>query len=126
MVPSFRYATKNAIEELAEELDLPHHLGMQDWAYEVSNKYDIDKYISCYGLTTDEDKKFVLMEMILQAIVDQADEKQLMTYWLKVKPILIKDFAIHEFTINYWKNLTEVNFENCKILSPLLSQIGKN
>ena len=124
MEPTFRCGTKIAIEELAEELNLPHRPGIQDWSYEVSNADDIDRYITHYGLTTNEDKKFILMEMILQAIVDQSDEMQLMTYWLKIKPILIKDFSIHEFTIKYWKNLTKANFDNCKILGSLLRQIG--
>ncbi len=125
MKPTFRCGTIKAIEELAEELNLPNDLTMQDWSYEVSNPNDIDKYIYHYSLTTDDDKKFVLIEMILQAIVDQSDEQQLLLCWEKVKPILTDDFKIHEFTIHYWKDLTDGNFENCKTLSPLLRQIWK-
>lgn len=123
MKPTFRCGTKKAIDELAEELNLPNDLTMQDWSYEVSNPNDIDKYISHYYMTTDDDKKFVLMEMILQALVDQPDEPQLMVCWKKVEPILTDNFNIHEFTVHYWKDLTDDNFDKCKILSPLLKQL---
>lgn len=123
MEPTFRFAQTNAIKELADELHLPYNTSMQDWSYEVSNPNDIDSYISHYQETTDDDKKFVLMEMILQAIVDQDTEEQLLFYWGKVSPILTDDFRIHEYTVYYWKKLTEIHFENCKTLSPLLRTI---
>jgi hypothetical protein len=46
-------------------------------------------------------------------------------YWQKVKPILIRDYSIHGYTIHYWENMTEQNFENCKFLSPLLKELMK-
>lgn len=125
MNPIFRCGTRKAIEELATELNLPNDLSMQDWSYEVSNPNDIDKYISHYFLTEDDDKKFVLMEMILQALVDQSYEQQILIYWDKIKPILTDNFNIHEFTVHYWKELTDNNFENCKTLTPLLRQLWK-
>jgi hypothetical protein len=125
MKPTFRCGTKKAIDEIAEELNLPNDLSIQDWSYEVSNPNDIDKYISHYYLMTDDDKKFVLIEMILQALVDQSDEQQLLICWKEVNPILANDFKIHEFTIHYWKDLTDDNFDNCKTLSPLLGQLWK-
>ena len=125
MEPAFRCGNRKAIDELAVELNLPNDLAMQDWSYEVANPNDIDKYISHYNLTTNDDKKNVLIEMILQSIVDQSNEQQLLICWEKVKPILTDDFKIHEFTIHYWKDLTDDNFENCKTLSPLLKQLWK-
>jgi len=125
MEPIFRCGTRKAIEQLAEELNLPNNLSMQDWSYEVANSNDIDKYISHYYLTADDDKRFVLMEMILQALVEQSDEQQLLIYWEKVKPILTDKFNIHEFTVHYWKELTDSNFENCKTLTPLLKELWK-
>ena len=61
MEPTFRCGTRKAVDELSEELKLPNNLAMQDWSYEVANPNDIDKYISHYYLTTDDDKKFVLI-----------------------------------------------------------------
>ncbi len=122
MEPVFRSGTKKAIVELSAELNLHYDLNMQDWSYEVSNPKEIEKYISCYKISTDDDKKFVLMEMIIQAIVDQPNELQLLNYWKIVTPLLLENFKIHEFNIHYWKELSKDNFDNCKILNPLLIQ----
>ena len=52
MEPTFRCGTRKAIDELAEELNLPNEKWMQDWPYEVVNASDIEKYIDtergCY------------------------------------------------------------------------------
>ena len=125
MPPTFRCASQIAINELAIELNLPNSPHMQDWSYEVADPDQIEMYITHYNQTTDEDKRFVLMEMILQALIDQSTEEQLLHYWEKVQPLLVKDFAIHAFTIHYWKSMTDVNFENCKTLSPLLEQLWR-
>jgi hypothetical protein len=126
MEPIFRYGTTKAINKLSDELNLPYESWMQDWPYEVTIPEDIDKYISHYDLEIDEDKKFVIMQMILQALFDQSDEQIALSYWEKVSAILIKDFLIHEYTIYYWKDFGESEFENSKILSPLLEQLWKS
>jgi hypothetical protein len=123
MKPNFRCGTKRAIEELALELNLPYDSTMQDWSYEVSNPNDLYKYISHYSTINDDDKKFVLMEMILQALNDQFNEQQLLSGWEMVKPILVSDFNVHEYTISHWKDLIEENFDNCKVLSQLLKEL---
>jgi len=87
MEPTFRCGTRKAIDELAEELILPNDLTMQDWAYEIANPNDIDKYISHYGLTTDDDKKFVLMKIIIQATEEQNTEELFQKYCRTIKPI---------------------------------------
>lgn len=116
-------ASQIAINELAIELNLPNSPHMQDWSYEVADPDQIEMYITHYNQTTDEDKRFVLMEMILQALADQSTEEQLLHYWEKVQPIVGKDFEIHAYTIHYWKRLTFANFEHCSVLSPLLEHL---
>lgn len=100
MNPEFRCGTRKAIEELAEELNLPNDWTMQDWSYEIANSNDIEKYISHYNDTTDNDKKFVLMEIIIQATSDQRNATDFFKYWEIIKPLLTKDFSIHQFTIH--------------------------
>lgn len=100
--PKFRCGTKEAMKSLAQELKLPYEDYTQDWSYEVANPEDIEEYVKHYKLTCDEDKKFVLMEIIIQAINDQADEENFIKYWDSVEEILKEDFAIHEYTIFYW------------------------
>ena len=71
----------------------------------MANPNDIDKYISHYGLTTDDDKKFVLMEIIIQATEEQNTEELFKKYCETIQPILETDFKLHEFTM---KTLTTV------------------
>ena len=113
MKPEFRCGTKKAIDELAEELNLPNHPTMQDWSYTAGHPNDIDKYIAHYNLTTDEDKKFVLMELIIQATEDQIEKTNFNKYWDKVKNILQKNFTIHEYTIFYWSCFDTQNVNDC-------------
>ena len=127
MKPKFRCATKKALEELAAELNLrdsiPEWDSMAGYSYTPANPADIEQYIDYYSLIEEEDKKFVLMEMILGANVEQLDETNFIKYWKIVKPILIENYSIHEYTIHYWKDMTEQNFENCKFLSPQLQKL---
>lgn len=123
MEPIYRCGTRKAIDELAKELNLPNDLTMQDWPYEVSDPNNINEYIAHYELTQDEDKKFVLMEMILQALIDQPNKELTLSCWNKIKSILAFNFKLHEFTIYYWANLNESNFKNYKVISPLLKTL---
>ena len=103
MEPIFRCGTRKAIDELAEELKLPNEIWMQDWPYEVVIPEDVEKYIEHYEKLTDEDKKFVLMEGIIQATEDQETEVKFLKYWNRIKSLLENDFYIH-------------CFRNCKII----------
>ncbi len=100
--PKFRCGTAKAIEELSIKFNYPNHVGMQDWAYEVAKSEDIEKYFSHYKEVIDEDKKFVLMEMLIQAIDDIQNQKIFDNHWRHLKSIIIEDFYIHEYTIYYW------------------------
>jgi hypothetical protein len=122
--PIFRSETQKAVNELATELNLPNRADMQDWAYEVANSDDIEKYIDCYKKTKDEDKKFVLMQMILQSLEDLFDSKN-SKYCNIVKTFLESDFKIHEYTIYYWACLDE-NFDDCWKITPLMREIWNN
>ncbi len=95
MEPTFRCGTRKAIDELAEELNLPNEEWMQDWPIEVLIPADIEKYIEHYKKLADDDKKFVLMEGILDATEIQSSEELHIKYWNRVRKILEQDFAIH-------------------------------
>ena len=121
--PKLREGTKEAIEILAQELKLPYEDYMQDWSYTVANPDDIEKYVEHYKLTTDEDKKFVLMEIIIQSINDQADEIDFVNYWNLIKEILKEDFRIHEYTIFYWAHFDSAATEEEFTISPNMRDI---
>lgn len=124
MKQRWEYDTSKAIDELEVELNLrktvPHWDAVAKLSYTPSNYKDIEKYIGHYVHLSSEDKKFILVEIILGALVEQPEEILFRQHWKRVKQILFKDFKIHEFTINYWKDMNETNFENCKYLAPEL------
>ena len=127
MQPKFRFVTTKALDELEKELNLKERIptweSVAGLSYTPANYKDIEQYISFYKTLKDEDLKFALMEMIIQAVVDQPNESLLINYWNKVRPILINDYTVHEWTIYYWKDMNEGNFENCKFLSPLIYEL---
>jgi hypothetical protein len=123
MEPTSRYGTRKAIDELVEELNLPFEEWMQDWPYEIARPSDIEKYIDHYEKLTDEDKKFVLMEAIIQATEEQASDELFAKYWDRVKPILEEDFAIHEYTIHCWSCFDNQNLDECWKISSLMRKI---
>ncbi len=96
---------------MADELNLPIDSSTQDWSYTVGKTCDIEKYISHYNLTLDEDKKFVLMEIIIQATDNQPDKANFQKYWNKIMVLLKTDFSIHEYTIFYWSCFDSPNME---------------
>jgi hypothetical protein len=124
--PPYRFSTNKALEELAKELNLseknPNWDAMAGHSYTPGNPRDIQEYLDYYGKLKDDDKKFTLMEMILDALAHQPNEAGFLKYWQKAKPILIKDYLIHEFTIHYWKQMTE-EFERSNIMTPLIQNL---
>ena len=126
MEPIFRCGTRKAIDELAEELNLPNETWMQDWPYEVVIPEDVEKYIEHYEKLTDEDKKFVLMEGIIQATEDQDTGVYFLKYWNRIKPLLENDFYIHEFTVYYWSCFDNKNIKDCWKITPFMRQLWED
>ncbi len=118
--PKSRYGTRKAIEELSIELNLRHEDWMQDWPYEVVREEDIERFIQHYYITTDEDKKFVLMEAIIQANSYQRSVEEREKYWVIVKSLLQHDFKLHEYTIFYWCCFETENIEDCFAITPYI------
>jgi hypothetical protein len=100
--PKYRSGTRLAIVNVAKRLNVSFEDWMQDWPIEAVKASDIDIYINQYESCRNDDEKFVLMEAIIQAIEEQPSKDQLEKYWELVKPILIGDLKIHEYTIYYW------------------------
>jgi len=126
MEPIFRCGTKKAMQELAAELNLTFENWMQDWPIEVIEPNDIKTYIEHYEKLADNDKKFVLMEGILDAIEYQPSEELFLKYWNRVKGILVKDFFIHEYTIYKYACFDAEDIETCYKLTPEMRKIWSN
>lgn len=99
---------------------------MQDWSYTEGNSEDIEKYISHYQLTKDEDKRFILMEFIIQATEDQKTDELFQKYCEIIKRILETNFKLHEYTIHYWACFNNENIEECWRNTPLMRQIWRD
>ncbi len=124
MEPTFRCGTRKSIDELSKELNIPYDTSMQDWSYTEGKPEDIEKYIALYNSTTNDDNKFVLMELIIQATEDQTEKTSFHKYWDIVKNILQKDFTIHEYTVYYWSCFDTQNIDDCWSVSfPILGPI---
>jgi alkylated DNA repair dioxygenase AlkB len=115
--PDFRFPTQKAREELSKELGLFYHPGMQDWEWEIANPNEIGKYISHYQLIDDEDKKFVLMEIIIQATTNL--EQDFDNYWNTVRNLLKQNFQVHKYSIYYW-SLFENDSTDCWQITPFM------
>lgn len=126
MEPIFRCATRKAIDELAQELNLPNEEWMQDWPIEVTNPSDIDRYLDHYKTLTDDDKKFVLMEGIIDAMEYQPTEALFIKKCDKVKSLLEKDFQIHAYTIYYWACFDIENVEEWWKITPTMRKIWQD
>lgn len=126
MKPIFRCGTKRAMNELAEELNLIKEAWMQDWPYEVVVPSDIEKYINHYETLSNDDKKFVLMEGIINATENQLTEELFFKYWNKVKVILENDFNVHEYTVYYRACFDVENIEDCWRVTPLMRKLWED
>jgi len=117
--PKFRCGTKKAIEELVEEYHYPYDEFMQDWPYEIADPKQINNYFKHYDAQINEDKKFLLMEMLIQAI-DESDNLEM--YWEPLKQRIKNDFELHEYTIFYWCCF-ENDISHCWAITPKMRQV---
>lgn len=98
--PARRHGRSHGIKVLSDFFDYPIDPFSQDWTYEVAEPEKIADYIEAYETASfDEDTKFSLMEMIIEAAND-CDSVE--NWWPKIKTLLKKDFTLHEYTIYYW------------------------
>ncbi len=105
--PKFRCGTEKAIKELVAKYDYPYAEWMQDWPYEIAEPSEIENYFKHYDEQKDEDKKFSLMEMLIQALTNIEDQREFDKNWKLLIPRIVKDFELHEYTVFYWSCFRE-------------------
>jgi hypothetical protein len=121
--PKFRTPIKSAIEKVAKDLDILYEEHMQDWAYTQSNAADIAKYIDYYNRIDGEDEKFVVMELVLQALEEQEDTGLFNKCSAIIKTLLLNNFKLHEYTIFYWACIEDEDLMDGFMISPLMKEI---
>lgn len=95
----------------------------QDWTYTIVEAERIDEYIQAYDTKiTNDDTKFSLMEMIIQSLTEQDDEKLINEKWKQVEPILNKDFDLHKYTVYYWCCWDNGDIDDCWRVTPLIRE----
>jgi len=101
-----RCSTREAIESLAERLELPFDDSMQDWEWEVADPNRIDEFLHLYeqGSLTD-DERFALMETIIQSFEDLTHRPESDPRWGTVLDTLSLNSDLHISTIWYWASL---------------------
>ena len=122
--PKFRCGTKKAIDELVAEYNYPFADWMQDWPYEIAESKEIGNYFRHYDEQKDDDKKFSLMEMLIQSLTDIENEIKFNENWNLLRERIIKDFKIHEYTVFYW-SCFDVNISDCWKVSPKMRELWK-
>jgi len=120
--PQFRCATYDAIQTLVKEFGYPYHHNMQDWEYEVAKFDDIEKYFTKYESTDDDEIRFLLMEMILEA---SDHHPSLAAIWPRIQSMLRKNFSLHEYTVYYWCYSLSDDVEDMFIVSPYMRTLWK-
>lgn len=115
--PEFRCGTKKAIEELVAEYGYPYDEWMQDWPYEIADPKEIENYFRHYDEQSDEDKKFSLMEMLIQALDEVEHPSDFEKYWTALEQRIRQNFDLHEYTIFYWCCF-EYDLVNCWHITP--------
>ena len=99
----------------------------QDWTYTIAESDRIDEYIQAYDTKiTNEDTKFSLMEMIIQSLTEQGNEKLMNKKWQQVEPILNNDFDLHRYTIYYWCCWENDDVNDCWQVTPLMREFWIN
>jgi len=89
--------------------------------YTISEPKRISDYILAYGtVVTDPDSKFSLMEMILEALDGQPSAEEMARQWELIKPLLTRNFSLHQYTIFYWCCWGNKNIDDCFEATPLL------
>ena len=115
-----------ALDALASKLKLrdkiPSWDSISGYTYTISNPEDIDEYLSHYETLVDDDEKFALMEIIVDALGSQPDRTLFTTYAAKVKELLVADYTIQAFTIYYWFEMANSDIVYATELTDLLNQ----
>lgn len=101
--PEIRHPTAQAIDFIAKRLDLRNEPCMQDWEFEVSDPADLPRYLALYEeMLAEDDVRFVLADMIIQAFEDSDFELSTSPDWSAFVSSLVDRIDLHGWQIWYW------------------------
>jgi hypothetical protein len=100
-LPPQRWETITARQQVASKLGLPYDNVMQDWPWEVASSDHLNDYRQLY-VSSSDDERVVLMEMMPQAITDLEEPTAFEHTWHQVKGLLNQNPALHAWSAHYW------------------------
>lgn len=122
-IPKSRFSTVDAMKAIAKLLNITYDSSMQDWTYVVADDEKIEEYLALYATLKDDDLKFTLMEIIIQATNNQLNGFVFWQYREKLKKLLLEDFELHEYTIFYWAEFDNPNLDDCWAITPYMREL---
>ncbi|MCP4440486.1 MAG: hypothetical protein GY810_16195 [Aureispira sp.] len=122
--PTPRYATGRAMDKIAKLLGIVRDRSMQDWTYIIADLDYIDQYWTVYNSLEQEDERFTMMEILIEATNQIADE-EFEEYWAKLRTCLIQEIELHQFTVYYWCCFDNENLEDCFYISGPMRKLWK-
>lgn len=124
--PKLRFVNRKSIEHLTKKLNFQYTLSdYQDWKFIIGKSEDIEEYINYHITEVNEDDKFTLMEIIIQATEDQTIEDNFLKY-LKIAIKLLKEnFPLHAYSIYYWSCFENKNIKDCRKVSSYMRDVSQ-
>ena len=103
--PPFRCSTGLAIGFVADRLGLQIDPHSQDWEYEVAHASELPRYLALFrDVAGDDDVRFVLADMIIQAFDDLDVDLRTDSQWTMFLSALEENIETHGWQIWYWSN----------------------
>lgn len=101
--------SRKAIVEVSIDLQIDITKDSQDWPFEVAVDSDIQIYLDLYDVASgNEEKKFVLMDMIIEANTNQVSRLLLDKYWIETDKRLRQYYQLHAHQIYSWCGFEEL------------------
>ena len=118
--PPPRHPTAESIDIISRRLGLRNDPEMQDWEFEVADAKDLDRYLALFEeVANQEDLRFTLASMIIQAFEDSGYELETNSEWAAFLKSLVDNMETHRFQIWYWANW-DAAFEDAWKVSPFM------
>ena len=121
--PAIKLWSQQAMQEVAADLGIDFDPEMQDWPFEIASDSDIQLYVDLYDAQTDAEKKFVIMDMIIEANTNQISRQLLQDNWIETKMRLMNNYSLHEYQIYHWCAFDELRLADAWDISPMMRML---
>lgn len=121
--PPERYWTRAAMISLAARLRVRYGDDMQDWPWEVAEPERLDEYLALYDVLTDEDEQFTLMDVMLEAVEEQASPLRLVQGWQELRHRIRQRPTLHVWQMWYWSLWDTETLTNAFFIAPYTREL---